>query len=415
MSNLISVDDALARILAHIRPLPPERVPLLDALDRVLTENLIADSNIPPFDNSAMDGYAVIAADTQLAQSTLRIIGEVAAGSTDSGVTVERGTAVRIMTGAPIPVGADAVVRFEQTNEQTLPAPPLNPTSIKVLAPVSVGDNVRHAGEDVACGSVVLGVGTLIRPQEIGMCAALGHARVSVHRKPRVAILSTGDELVGLDELLSPGKIRNVNEHATAAQVLRYGGVPICLGIARDRIEHLTAKVEEGLAQQPDLFVTSAGVSVGDFDMVKDVLAGKGKMEFWSVNMKPGKPMAFGHIRGVPLVGLPGNPVAALIAFEQFVRPVLLKMAGRTACHKPTLRAVLDEDVENSGRRHFVRAVVEHCADAYHVRSSGEQGSGVLSSLLRANALLLVPEGVSRLERGSWVDVQMLDWNEAYF
>lgn len=426
MSGFISVEEARERILAHIEPLDVESVTLLAALDRVLTVDVVAESNIPPFDNSAMDGYAIAAADTAALPVTLRVIGEVAAGETCDGLYVARGTAIRIMTGAPMPPGADAVVRFEQTSEGLdlakrsglkLPSQQKSTCSesIQVLAPIRAGDNVRRAGEDVSCGQVVMRAGTLIRPQEIGMLAALGHARVPVHRRPRVAILATGDELVGVDEPLTPGKIRNINEYSTAALVMRYGGEPICLGVARDNLEHLKAKVNQGLSQQPDLFLTSAGVSVGDFDIVKDVLSSEGYMEFWSVAMKPGKPMAFGQLGGVPLIGLPGNPVAAMVAFEQFVRPAILKMAGRRNWHKPTITAVAQERIENSGRRNFVRAIVERQADAYVVRTTGEQGSGVLTSLVRANGLLIVPEGVTLIQPGDPVQVQMLDWNEAYF
>ncbi|MEP7200558.1 MAG: gephyrin-like molybdotransferase Glp [Chloroflexota bacterium] len=427
MSDLISVEDALERILAQFKPLDAERVPLLAALDRVVTADIVADAHIPPFDNSAMDGYAVIAADTEQVPATLRVIGNVAAGETPDALCVTRGTSVRIMTGAPMPAGADAVVRFELTSEvETLQSPrseaEWDATSLRqrndtvqILYTVNAGDNVRRAGEDVTRGQVVVKFGAVVRPQEIGMLAALGQSEVNVHRKPRVAILATGDELVGIDEPLAPGKIRNINEHTTAAMVMRYGGVPIRLGIARDRIEHLTAKVNEGLAQSPDLFLTSAGVSVGDFDIVKDVLASEGRMEFWSVAIKPGKPMAFGHIRGVPLIGLPGNPVAAMVSFEQFVRPALLKMAGRRVWRKPTVKAIAQEAVENSGRRNYVRAVVERCGDAYHVHTAGEQGSGVLTSMVRANALLIVPEGVSQIRVGDTVDVQMLDWSAEHF
>jgi molybdopterin molybdotransferase len=418
MSDLVSVEDALSRILAHIVPLEPEDAPLLDALGRVLTDDVVADCDVPPFDNSAMDGYAVVAADTRSLPASLHVIGELAAGDSPEALSVDAGSAVRIMTGAPIPPGANAVVRFEETSEAGPAATQRKPAqtgSVTVLASVQPGDNVRRAGEDVARGSVVLAAGSLIRAQEIGVLAALGRARARVHRQPRVAILATGDELLGIDEPATPGKIRNVNEWTTAALVRRYGGVPICLGIARDRIEHLRSKVQEGLSQQPDLFLTSAGVSVGDFDMVKDVLASEGRVEFWSVAIKPGKPMAFGQIHGVPLVGLPGNPVAAMISFEQFVRPALLKMAGARAWRKPTVCAIAQQEVRNGGRRNYLRAIVERCGEAYHVRIAGEQGSGVLTSLLRANGLMIVPEGVTRIRAGELVDVQMLDWNEQYF
>ena len=422
MNDLISVEEALERILAHFKPLEAEPVPLLDALNRVLTADIIADVNIPPFDNSAMDGYAVVAADTANPPAVLRVIGNIAVGATDD-LRVTPGAAARIMTGAPIPVGADAVVRFEQTSEG-LGAQGygtkdrdehVRGEQVEILTAVQPGDNVRRASEDVTSGQVVIRAGALVRPQEIGMLAALGCSTVSVHRKPRVAILATGDELVGVDEPVTPGKIRNINEYSTAAMVRRCGGEPLCLGIARDRIEHLTTKVNEGLAQKPDLFLTSAGVSVGDFDMVKDVLASEGRMEFWAVAMKPGKPMAFGHMRGVPLIGLPGNPVAAMISFEQFVRPAILMMAGRRAWRKPTVRAVAREPIANSGRRNFVRAVVERVGEQYHVRPTGEQGSGVLTSMVHANGLLVVPEGVLMVCAGDIVEVQMLDWDESYF
>jgi molybdopterin molybdotransferase len=418
MSNLISVEEALESILGCFSPLAAEQAPLLSALDRVLAEDVTAATSIPPFDNSAMDGYAVVAADTAQVPITLRVVGHIAAGDTIELTRVRAGEAVRIMTGAPVPPGADAIVRFEQTVIETPDTAVLQHPQgdeVQVLASVRAGDNVRRAGEDVTAGQVVLRAGALVRPPEIAMLAALGFGRVWVHRRPRVAILATGDELIGIDELLSPGKIRNVNEYSSAAMVLRCGGEPLCLGIARDRMEHLRAKVEEGLALRPDLFVTSAGVSVGDFDMVKDVLASEGRMEFWSVAMKPGKPMAFGNVRGVPLIGLPGNPVAAMISFDQFVRPAILKMAGRRSWRKPAVRALAEDDIENSGRRNYVRATVERRGDTYYARTTGEQGSGMLSSLVRANGLMVVPEGVTHVRAGESIEVQMLDWNENYF
>jgi molybdopterin molybdotransferase len=240
-----------------------------------------------------------------------------------------------------------------------------------------------------------------------------------VFRRPRVAILATGDELVDVDEPITPGKIRNSNEYTQLGLVKRYGGVPIPLGIARDTAEDLTDKIRKGLAQNVDLFLTSAGVSVGDFDVVKDVLAAEGEMHFWQVAIKPGKPLAFGVVGGVPLLGLPGNPVAAMVAFEVFARPAMLKLGGHGGWEKPSVRAILDEDVHNSGRRHFMRAQVRREADGYHVatRGSGDQvqGSGILSSLVWANGLVVVPEEVTFIKAGSLVDVWMLDWPRSVF
>lgn len=416
---MISVDEALAYILKHFKPLEPETVPLLEALDRVLTEDIVSDINIPPFNNSAMDGYAVRANDVVNASKehpiTLRVIGEVAAGYTAQG-SVEPGTAMRIMTGAPLPPGADAVVRFEETSEGTQPKGMRDRASVQILKGVKPGDNVRNAGEDMRLGEVVLPKGTVIRPAEIGVLASLGKKVVRVHRRPRVAILATGDELVAMDEPMVPGKIRNSNEYTNAAAVLKAGGIPIRLGIARDNITDLTAKIRAGLDADADLFLTSAGVSVGDYDIVKDVLNAEGEMHFWQVRMKPGKPLAFGVLHGkkdVPLLGLPGNPVSAMISFEVFARRAILTMLGKTKFDRPTVRAVLTEDVQNdSQRRNFIRVYVERRAEGYVARSTGEQGSGILTSVARANGLLIVPENVTNVHAGEMVDIQLLDMPE---
>lgn len=258
-----------------------------------------------------------------------------------------------------------------------------------------------------------MAAGRVIRPQEIGVLASLGRETVLVHRRPRVAILATGDELLEIHKPLAPGKIRNSNEYTNAALVTRTGGVPIRLGIARDTRADLTDKIRQGLEQGADLFLTSGGVSVGDYDVVKDVLGTEGEMQFWQVNMKPGKPLAFGLLPGgVPLIGLPGNPVSAMVSFEQFARPAILKMLGHQDLDKPTVRAILDEPLTNSGRRGFIRVVVARRPDGYHARTTGEQGSGVLTSMAKANGLAIVHEGILRVDAGTEVVVQMLDWPE---
>jgi molybdopterin molybdotransferase len=423
----VRVDEALDYILRHVAPLDSHLVPITEALDRVLAEDVLSTVDIPPFANSAMDGYAVRSGDVTAAGPdtpvTLAVIGEVAAGALPD-CPVQAGTAVRIMTGAPVPSGSDAVVPFEQTSEGRprgpLPAPCADEAgpfgSVAVYAAVRAGDNIREAGEDIRHGATVLTAGHVLRPQDIGILAALGRPQVCVVRRPRVAILATGDELVDVDQPVTPGKIRNSNEYTALGLVERYGGVPVPLGIARDTVEDLTAKLCAGLAQRVDLFLTSAGVSVGDFDMVKNVLAAEGEMHFWQVAMKPGKPLAFGIVQGVPLLGLPGNPVAAMVAFEVFARPAILKLGGRPGWEKPSVRAILDEDVRNSGRRHYMRARVRREADGYHVTTRGSdvqvQGSGILSSLVWANGLLVVPEEVTFIRAGEGVDVWMLDWPE---
>ena len=405
---MLLVEDALTKFLDHFHPLEPERVPVLDAVNRVLAEDIVAAYDIPPHANSAMDGYAVRVEDTAGAREDaprrLRVAGELAAGYTRD-APIEPETAIRIMTGAPIPPGADAVIPFEETTRDN--------DAILVTRRYPHHANVRAAGEDVRAGETVLVKGAVLRPQEIGMLAALGQTDVAVIRRPRVAILSTGDEVVDASQPLAPGKIRDANGYSVAAAVVKSGGVPIRLGIARDRIEELTAKIRAGLAQGADLFVTSGGVSVGDFDVVKQVLAAEGEIAFWRVQMKPGKPLAFGTIQGVPLLGLPGNPVSALMSFEMFGRPALLKMQGKTRVAKPTIEATLvDEIKRKDNRRHYVRVRLEVRGDETFARLTGDQGSGILLSMVRADGIAIIPEDWTRVDAGTRVRVMMLDWAE---
>jgi molybdopterin molybdotransferase len=306
------------------------------------------------------------------------------------------------MTGAPLPAGADAVVRFEDTSRDG--------GWVDVKEEVPVGKDTRAAGEDVREGTVVLHRGDRVRAQEVGMAATLGRKEVMVVRRPRVGILATGDELVEVDEPLAPGQIRNANSYSNAAQVMQCGGIPVLLGMARDQVEELTDKIREGLAQGVDLFLTSGGVSVGDFDIVKRVLAAEGEMTFWRVRMKPGKPLAFGQIRGVPLLGLPGNPVSAMISFELFARPAILKMQGITKWDRPTVEAVLmDEVVEKDDRRHYWRVRLVEEAGEWRAYLTGEQGSGILSSMVEADGLAIIPEDWSGAPSGSRVTVMLLE------
>jgi len=402
---MLIVEQALEQVLKEFHPLEPERVPILQALGRVLAEDVHADADIPPYANSSMDGYAVLAADTAGASretpTHLHVVDELAAGYVSETV-VTSGTAIRIMTGAPIPPGADAIVQVEETRTVG--------ERVEVFTTVQVGQFIRPAGEDVHRGERVLSQGTLVRPQEVGMLATLGHKAASVIRRPRVAILATGDEVVAIDAPLAPGKIRNANSYSNAAQVIRYGGIPILLGIARDRERELTEKIRAGLAQGVDLFLTSGGVSVGDFDLVKKVLAAEGEINFWRVRMKPGKPLAFGHIGGVPVLGLPGNPVSVMVSFEMFARPALLKMQGRTDWERPVVAATLMNAVTHKdSRRHYLRARIEAQDGEYRAYLTGEQGSGILSSMVKANGLAIIPEEWTHAPAGARVQAIPLD------
>ncbi len=397
---MLSVEKALERILREFHPLEPERVPILEALDRVLAEDVCANVDIPPYANSSMDGYAVQAADTagvsREAPVRLLVVGGVPAGYV-SEKEVTPGTTICITTGAPIPPGADGVVRVEDTEAEG--------EWVTIFAEAPRGQYIRPAGEDVRKGELVLWRGTFVRPQEIGMLATLGRKDVLVMRRPRVAILATGDEVVEVDAPLAPGKIRNANSYSNAAQVVKYGGIPILLGIARDRAPELTQKIRAGLEQGVDLFLTSGGVSMGDFDLVKNVLAAEGTIDFWKVRMKPGKPLAFGQIDGVPFLGLPGNPVSVMVSFEMFVRPAILKMLGVTEWERPVVEATLMDAIPHKDeRRHYLRVRLEYRDGAYYAYLTGEQGSGILSSMVKANALAVIPEEWDHVSAGARVN-----------
>ena len=401
---MISVESALEKILSHIQPLGFEKVSLLESQGRVIAEDIYASRDIPPLDNSAMDGYAVRVEDIQQASSgqpvRLEIIEDLPAGSV-SRKTLSKGEAIRIMTGAPIPQGADAVVQVEDTAQEDRYA--------QMFRAVPLGENIRRAGEDVGKGDRVISKGDLVRPAEVGMLASVGRSFVSVFQKPLVAILCTGEELVDVDGRLDEAKIVSSNSYTLAAQVKDAGAIPIQLGIARDRKEDIEEKLRQGT--RADVLISSAGISVGDYDLVKDVLKDLGmEMIFWKVAMKPGKPLAFGTIGGKPAFGLPGNPVSSMVSFEQFVRPSLLKMMGHQHLFRPTIEAVLKEDIRKEpGRRHYIRALVSFEKDRYVVTTTGDQGSGILKSMVRANGLVIIAEHQETVKAGEKVIVQLLD------
>ncbi len=401
----MSADDALARILAGVPTLPAVQTPLLDALGLVLAEDITAERDVPPFRNSAMDGYAVRGDDVVSAPVELRVVGEVAAGGFPDR-EVGPGEAMRIMTGAPVPDGADTVVRVEDTDNAS--------DIVTITASTPKGMAIRHAGEDLQKGERILEAGTVLRAAEIGLLASVGRARVRVRKRPRIAVFSTGDELVDLDAPLERGKIRDSNRYTLASAVRAAGAEPWVGGIVPDSPEALRAALREGLAA--DAIVTSGGVSVGDHDHLKPVLAELGTIDFWAIAIRPGRPLAFGELtdgeRHVPIFGLPGNTVSALVTFEIFVRPALLRMQGRANVARPRAKARLLEPVDKIGSlRFFARGI--HDPDAGTVRLTGPQGSGILRSMSLANCLIDLPVGPSRFDKGEIVDVILTEQPEA--
>lgn len=411
MADLLNVEAALAHILQKFTSLPSEQIALTHALGRVLAEDIVSDINLPPFANSSMDGYAVRAEDVSGASSEspvrLRVVMDIPAGSFPT-ETIGEGQAARIMTGAPLPDGADAVVPVEQTDSNWRAGGDIAlAEQVGILQAARPGDSVRPAGEDVHIGQTVLQAGTILRPQDIGILAALGHAQVAVVRQPRVAIVSTGDELVDVDEPLGPGKIRDSNSHTLAGLVASYGGIPLRQPIARDTLEAVRAMFRTALEQQPDLIISSAGVSVGTFDVVRAVLDELGEVQFWRVNVRPGKPLAFGQIQGVPFFGLPGNPVSAMVTFDVFVRPALLKLLHRTD-DAETITAVTGEDMRSDGRRSYIRVRLENENGQVIARTTGTQSSGALMSMVLADGLLIIPEDVTFVPAGTELPVRLL-------
>ncbi|MGZ3495337.1 MAG: molybdopterin molybdotransferase MoeA [Thermodesulfobacteriota bacterium] len=403
---MMTVDKALDKILSHIHPLGFEKVSLLDALGRVIGEDVYARRDIPPLDNSAMDGYALRSVDVREASPDrplqLEVIEDLPAGYI-SAKKLEKGKAIRIMTGAPVPKGADTVIPVEETKKEN--------GSVLIFRAATSGENIRKSGEDVKKGDRVISEGDKVRPAEVGMLASVGRSFVSVYQRPLVAILCTGDELVDVDGDLDEVKIVSSNSYTLGAQVKDCGAIPLQLGIARDRKEEIEEKLRQGI--RADVLISSAGVSVGDYDFVKDVMKRLGmEMVFWKVAMRPGAPLAFGIIGEKPVFGLPGNPVSSMISFEQFVRPSLLKMMGHRKLFRPAVEAVLKEDIKKmAGKRYFIRGSVSFEKNQYFVTSTGEQGSGILRSMVRANGLIVIPEEQEIVRAGERVKVQLLDRN----
>jgi len=409
--TLLSVEEARTRILSHFKSIGTETLPLAKCARRVLAANIAAQNDLPSFDNSSMDGFAVIAADlvdaAPASPRTLSVVADIPAG-TSSDVTLVPGQAARIMTGAPMPEGADAVIPVEETDfQERSPGSPA-PKTVTIFKTLNAGDYVRARGTDVQNGQPVLQAGHQLRPQDMGLLAMLGVADVPVYCRPRVALLSSGDELVPVEAPLRPGKIRDSNTYTLSALLEGAEVEVINLGIAADRRESVEGLLEQAASQHVDLILSSAGVSVGAFDFIKDVVEAQGELTFWRVNMRPGKPLAFGQFKGIPFIGLPGNPVSAFVGFEVFVRPALERLSGIDVTSRPRVRVRLAEDISSDGRESYLRAHVHEENGILSAQLAGHQGSGNLLSIVRANALLIIPAGVKSLAAGNEVDAWLL-------
>jgi molybdopterin molybdotransferase len=409
--SLLSVDQARERILSRFQPVTIETLPLAGCSKRVLAQDISAPNDLPPFDNSSMDGFAVRAADvvdaTTEAPRNLRVVADIPAGSHPT-IFLQAGEAARIMTGAPVPRGADAVIPVEDTgfNDRDAGAPA--PDQVQVFRPAKPGWNIRPRGMDILSGEMVLYKGRILKPQDLGLLAMLGFANVPVFRKPRVALFSSGDELLPPEGPLQDGKIRDSNSYTLAALTEEAGTEVIRLGVARDNYDSVQAFLEQAVDLKVDMILSSAGVSVGAFDFVKQVIESNGSMDFWRVNMRPGKPVAFGDYKKIPFIGLPGNPVSAFVGFEVFVRAALGRLAGAGGGNRPTIRVRCVEQIDSDGRESYLRAQVQEEHGSFVARLTGHQGSGNLHSLVQANALLIIPAGVKCVPAGQEVDAWLI-------
>lgn len=409
---MISVEAALRQVLKEAKTLPSEKIEITWGLGRVLAEDIRAGENIPGFDNSAMDGYAVKASDARGASRdnpcVLEVIRDIKAGDRVR-VALKNNQAARIMTGSQVPEGADSVIMVEYTKKVTQTPNTQYQTSqyVKIFKAAEPGENIRRSGEDIRKGELVVRKGALLSPALIGLLASLGRQYVKVIRKPRVAVLATGNEVVDVGKRLPIGKIRSSNTYTLCSQAIASGGSPKNLGIARDEPGQLRKKIMQAL--DCDIIVTSGGVSVGDYDLVKDVLAGLGtRIRFWKVAMRPGKPLVFGRIKGIPVFGLPGNPVSSMVSFEIFVRPLILKMLGGKYERKE-VEAVIEEGLDKKrGFKYFLRAITSWDKGAYTTRTTGPQGSGILKSMALANSLIILPEEKENIRKGEKVGVRFL-------
>lgn len=394
---MISFEQARQLILDNCVPVGVEQVSLLDAVGRVLAQDVAAPWDMPLWDNTAMDGYAVCSDDCGQIPCRLNVTGYIPAGGVADGIVVEPGCAIRIMTGAPTPLGCDAVVPVEETDD--------GQEIVTLLHQVKKGQHIRLRGEDVASGVVFVSAGTIVRPPEVNILANFGKALVEVYRRPVVAILSTGDELIELGGTPGAGQIINSNALSLAAAVQETGCISRVIGIARDNVESHREKLREGL--KADVLITSAGVSAGDRDLVRDVLGELGaEQRFWKVGVKPGGPTAFAMYETTPVFSLPGNPVSTMITFEEFVRPALLKMLGHRLVLRPLFKAVLREAVKKMpGKVQIIRLKLDNVDGRWYAGSAGNQQTAILKTMVDAQALAILPAESGSYAAGDEVDV----------
>jgi molybdopterin molybdotransferase len=401
---MLSVPEALKIILTKFSAVAADCISIRESRGRVLAEDVSAPVNLPMFTNSSMDGFALISNDLLGASMeqpvTLDVIADLPAGISEK-LKIKRGQAMRIMTGAPVPPGCDAVVPVEETNIKNWQADGSIPSKVLIYRRVKQGENLRYQGEDVQLGEVVLSKGAVLRPQDVGFLSMFGISEIYVHKKPRVALLSTGDELIPIGSSLVPGKIFDSNSYTLSSLIEETGGEVITLGIAPDQKEPIKQCLDMAMSRKADLILSSAGVSVGAFDFVRSVVDENGSLDFWRVNIRPGKPLAFGNYLGIPFIGLPGNPVSAFVGFEIFVKPAIQKLKGIEEWSRRVQKVRLLDVIESDGRESYLRAIVSIEGTEYVARLTGHQGSGNLKSLVDANALLIVPSEVKSLPIGA--------------
>ena len=403
---MFSVTEARERILSQIKATQTVSIALSDSLNRVLAEDLVSDSDHPPFDNSAVDGFALRAEDSG-SNRTLNVVADIPAGTAPN-VVLQAGQAARIMTGAQTPQGANCVIPVEETDFSNRNPGTTPPQTVTVAKRLTSGENIRPRGTDMRVGDVAINKGRLLRAQDLGLLATLGYAVVTVYRKPLVALMSSGNELLEANVPLEPGKIRDSNSYTLSASLTQSGAEVIRLGVARDTRESVTMLLNKAADEKVDLILSSAGVSVGAFDFIKEVIETNGVMDFWKVNMRPGKPLAFGSYRGIPFIGLPGNPVSAFVGFEVFVRPALQRMSGSMERDRQRVKVRCAEKLDSDGRESYLRARIELVDGVQSAFLTGHQGSGNLLSLVQADALLIIPAGVKCVPAGSEVEAIIL-------